>query len=174
MEHLKYPTGRFTLSIADMNDGVRESCIKRIETFPNRLLKITGSLSTAQFEIPYRPGGWTVRQVVHHCADSHMNAYLRFKLALTEESPIICAYKEAEWAKMKDASELAIDASLLIIQGVHNRWVHMLNQMDSEQWNRGYFHPEKKRVIMLKEALALYAWHCDHHLGHIKLVADKV
>lgn len=173
MEHLKYPIGRFSLSIADMNEAVMESCIKRIETFPDRLHKLAELLSTAMLETQYRPDGWTVRQVIHHCADSHLNAYLRFKLALTEVNPLICAYKESEWAKMSDASELAIEASLLIIEGIHNRWAHMLNHMDSDHWNRGYFHPEKNRIVMLKEALALYAWHCDHHLGHIKLIAEK-
>lgn len=173
MEHLKYPIGRFTMSIDDLDDEAMQSCIKRIETFPEILGRIARPLSNAQLDTPYRPDGWTARQVIHHCADSHMNAYLRFKLALTENCPLICAYKEADWAKMSDASELAIEASLLILEGIHFRWAHMLKRMESEQWNRGYFHPEKNRVVILKEALASYAWHCDHHLGHIKLVAGK-
>lgn len=116
----------------------------------------------------YRPEGWTIRQVVHHCADSHSNAFTRFKLALTEENPSIKPYKENLWAELPDVTTAPVDWSLKIIANIHKRWVVLLKSMSIADFERTYFHPESNRVWKLFEVLALYAWHCNHHLAHVK------
>lgn len=166
MQELQYPIGRFKLpSVIDKTQV--KKWIDVIEHFPNQLRIETNHLSEEQLNTSYRPGGWTVRQLVNHCADSHMNAFIRFKLALTEENPLITAYKQDEWANLTDSKAIPIDASLKIIEGLHARWTMLLHGFSAADLKRTYIHPEKGREVKLEEALANYAWHCEHHLAHI-------
>jgi hypothetical protein len=125
-------------------------------------------LSDRQLDTAYRTGGWTIRQVVHHCADSHMNSYIRFRLALTEEVPTIKPYREELWAELADARKMPIEPSLMILQGVHARWVVMLRSLSSDQWPRLWFHPDDMKEFSLLQGLQLYVWHGKHHLAHIQ------
>lgn len=130
-------------------------------------------LSDAQLDTPYRPEGWTIRQVVHHCADSHMNAIIRLKLALTEEKPVIKPYFEDRWAELVDGKSLPIEPSLKILEGVHKRWVLLLENLTASQFQRTFVHPELGTEFSLAVATANYAWHCEHHLAHITNVQTR-
>lgn len=166
LELLRYPIGRFqkpeSLSAIEI-----EKCINTIGNFPVHVIAETAHLGNEQLDAHYRPGGWTIRQVVHHCADSHMNALVRFKLTLTEDSPTIKPYFEDRWAELADTKTMPILASLEIIKGVHHRWVILLKSMKSEDYSRTYIHPEYGTTYRLDQALANYDWHCKHHLAHI-------
>lgn len=133
---------------------------------PERLKAAVSGLSDAQLDTPYREGGWTVRQVVHHLADSHANSVIRFKLALTEDWPTIKPYDEAAWAKLPDSKSLPIESSMTFIEGMHERWVALLEAMTEADFERGFVHPEHGRQS-LATALAIYAWHSRHHVAHI-------
>ncbi|NBB21196.1 putative metal-dependent hydrolase [Runella sp. CRIBMP] len=166
MESLKYPIGRFqtgkTYTMAET-----KSQIQTISALPSKLFNIVNPLSASQIETPYRPGGWTVAQTVHHVADSHMNAYIRFKLALTEDNPFIKPYEEALWAELADGKGAPLDWSLQLLKYLHLRWVMLLNSLTEAELQRTYFHPETKRVFALQEVVAMYAWHSEHHYEHI-------
>jgi hypothetical protein len=164
-EQLRYPTGKFKAPETVSSDDIKQ-WMDVIEKFPERLQKETATLNDAQLNTPYRDEGWTVRQVVHHVADSHMNAYIRFKLTLTEDTPTIKPYLEARWAEMPD-SKATINLSLPILEGVHKRWMIILRSMKPEDFERKLFHPEQNKELFLKNMLALYAWHSNHHLAHI-------
>lgn len=167
LELLKYPVGRFQRGIkAGTPERVRE-CTAIIESFPLGLSAAVSGMSDPQLDTPYRPGGWTVRQLVHHLADSHGQTLHRFKLALTEELPTIKPYKEALWAEHIDARTMPLEPSLQIISGTHARWVVLLRSMSDADFSRAFFHPEQQREIALSEALELYVWHSRHHLAHI-------
>ena len=167
MEKLQYPIGKFTKPDAISPDDV-SNWIVDIEQFPQVLKKLSASLTNEQLLWIYRPDGWSIKQVIHHCADSHMNSFIRFKLALTEDTPTIKPYDEAKWATLIDGTEDSIVASLQIIEGVHYRWVLLLKSLNKEELKRQFMHPETKRMYSLEEATGLYAWHCNHHLAHIK------
>lgn len=166
IEFLKYPIGKFQLPESFDPKSVNQA-IDTIRNFPNQIFTVASPLSIKELDTPYRPGGWTVRQVIHHCADSHMNAYIRFKLALTEDNPVVKPYDEAAWANLPDAS-LPIEVSLQIIKAVHFKWTTLLDAMSTEDFDRMYFHPEKKKSQPLSEVTLLYAWHSQHHLAHIQ------
>ncbi len=167
LEILKYPNGKFVRGTkADTTERV-SACIAVMEAFSGKLRSEVQGLSDAQLDTPYRPGGWTVRQLVHHIADSHAQTIIRFKLALTEESPVIKPYKEALWAEQIDARTMPLEPSLAIIAGVHARWVVLMRAMSAADFERAFFHPEQSRSISLAEALELYVWHSGHHLAHI-------
>lgn len=166
IEFLKYPIGKFKAPNEISSEEI-SGCIEIIKKFPSDIFTAVSPLSVAQLDTPYRPGGWTVRQLVHHCADSHMNAYLRFKLALTEENPTIKPYDEGEWAKLQDA-RLPIESSLVIIRAIHMKWGVLLDSMSKEDFSRTYFHPEKGKSQMLSEVTLMYAWHSQHHLAHVQ------
>jgi uncharacterized damage-inducible protein DinB len=163
---LRYPAGKF-----DFNSPVSPSdyprLIAEIAETPGALRSAVAGLSRDQLETRYRPGGWTVKQVVHHVPDSHMNAYCRFKLALTEDEPTIKPYDEAKWAELPDAQRVPIDVSLDLLDSLHQRWVALLRSMDAADFNRGFRHPEHDRVLTLAQVLAMYAWHGRHHVAHI-------
>ena len=142
-----------------------EEAIATIADLPTRLREATRHLSDAQFDTPYREGGWTVRQLIHHVADSHMNALIRVHLALTEDWPTIKPYREAAWAELADSTAPA-EWSLTILDALHARWTMLLRSLDDSQWERGFVHPERGRSN-LKEATLLYEWHSRHHLAHI-------
>jgi hypothetical protein len=163
-EDLRYPIGKFRPS-AENTPTVRAAHIETLRLLPETLRAAVAGLSDAQLDTPYRDGGWTVRQVVHHLADSHANSYVRFKLALTEDWPTIKPYDEAAWARLPDSSH-AIEPSLVFISGLHPRLVAVLESMSDEDFERGFNHPERGRVT-LKTNLAIYDWHSRHHTAHI-------
>lgn len=167
IEKLRFPIGKFNkpefISESDIVQWISE-----IELFPKRITTITQSLSREQLNWNYRPNGWKIKQVVHHCADSHCNSFIRFKLALTEEIPTIKPYEEAKWAELTDGLDDDISPSLKIIEGIHHRWVLLLKNFDAVQLSRQFLHPESKKTYRLDEVIGLYAWHCNHHLAHIQ------
>ena len=168
LEHFKYPIGKFVRGTAAETPERVAVCIAEIGAFPEKLKGEVRGLSDAQLDTPYRPEGWTVRQLVHHIADSHGQAPGRFKLALTEDTPIIKPYKEVLWAELADARTMPIEPSLLIIAGLHARWAVVVRNMSPMDFQRGFLHPEQQnRKISLAEALELYVWHGAHHLAHI-------
>ncbi len=166
---LRYPIGRFKKPKLITKQEL-SSCIGVIAGFPQEINKEVLSLTDEQLDTPYRKDGWTVRQVVHHCADSHMNAFIRFKLALTETNPVIKPYREALWAALPD-STTHLAPSLSLLKGLHERWGILLESLDDGDLKRAYVHPEHGRPVPLGEVVALYAWHCKHHLAHIRLVS---
>lgn len=166
IEFLKYPIGKFEKPERISFPALKEA-IKEIKAFPEYLKSSVKGLSERQLDTPYRPGGWSVRQLVHHCADSHMNAYIRFKLALTEENPTIKPYEEGEWAKLPD-STLPINSSLQLLDSLHLRWGYLLEHMKESDFQRTYFHPDKGRSQGLDEITMLYSWHGNHHLAHVQ------
>jgi hypothetical protein len=168
---LRFPAGPFQAPKSYEKKEL-DSFIEVIALFPGRLESEISKLKPESLDTPYRPGGWTVRQVVHHCADSHMNSFIRFKLALTEDNPTIKPYFEDKWAEMEDYLNVPLIHSLKILDGVHFRWVALLRSMTEQDFQKAFFHPEKQRSITLYEATALYAWHCKHHLAHVMLVTD--
>ncbi|TAF92877.1 MAG: putative metal-dependent hydrolase [Cytophagia bacterium] len=167
MEHLQYPIGRFEYG-QTYTPAQTKSQIQTINALPSKLFNIVNTLNESQLETPYRPNGWTVRQVVNHVADSHMNANIRFRLALTEENPTIKPYEEALWAELPDGKTAPVEWSLQLLKYVHLRWGLVLNSMNEADFARTYFHPETKRRFELREAVALYAWHSEHHYQHIR------
>jgi hypothetical protein len=167
-ESLRYPIGRWRRPGVFYEKDIPPQ-IAVIDGFPEKIRQAVSDLDDATLEKTYRPGGWTVRQVVHHCADSHMNALIRVKLALTEDNPTIKPYFEDRWAELPDGRSLPVEVSLRLISGVHTRLVTVLNSMTPSQWERTYFHPENGETYHLYQVVSLYAWHCNHHLGHISL-----
>lgn len=166
MSDLRYPIGQPDLSVPGTPER-RRALIADIAKGPAALRAAVAGLSPKQLDTPYRPGGWTVREVVHHVPDSHANAYIRFKQALTEDSPTIMPYDEAKWARLWDTATAPIDASLAMLEHLHIRWVSLLEGMPAEAFARGYVHPEYKRTYTLDQALIVYAWHSRHHVAHI-------
>ncbi len=165
LEQLQYPVGRFQMP-GEMSETGLQQVIRVIATFPNQIAEAVEDLGDAQLDTPYRPQGWTVRQLLHHCADSHMNGYIRFKNALTEDNPTIKPYDQDRWADLPD-SLMAPEISLAIITGVHQRWIRIMQSMQAADWLRTYFHPEHNKQFTLAQAGANYEWHCRHHLEHI-------
>ena len=161
----RYPIGRFTLPASSMA-GIRNAHIRTLKLLPERLTSSITGLNDHQLDTPYREGGWTVRQVVHHVADSHANAYIRMKLALTEDWPTIKPYDEAAWADLADARWLPVEISLNLITALHARWASLLESLSEDDFHKGYVHPEIGRQN-LAQVLALYDWHSRHHTSHI-------
>lgn len=173
-EDLRYPEGQFEAP-ATVNASDRAGFIATLEELPTRMRAAVAGLDEAQLATPYRPDGWTVRQVVHHVPDSHMNAYMRFRLALTEDNPVIRPYYEARWAELPDARSGPVAMSLQLLEAVHVRWVMLLRAMDDGDFARTYQHPEQPgRSIPLSEVLAMYAWHSRHHLAHITRLRERM
>jgi hypothetical protein len=164
-EEIKYPIGKFKPPVTYTQHAIN-GWINDIKTFPGKLRNAVIGLNEKQLDTQYRTGGWTIRQVVHHLADSHMNSIIRFKWALTEENPTIKAYEEADWALLPDY-HLPIEASLKLLDGLHQRMGGLFDGLTEEQWNRTFVHPETGAVTPLKRNLAMYAWHGKHHLAHI-------
>lgn len=169
-EKLKYPIGKVDIS-AEVNESRRKEFIKDIETLPALLKEAVKGLNEEQLNSEYRPDGWTVRQVVHHIADSHLNSYIRFKLALTEEEPIIKTYLEERWAELED-SKTSIEPSIKLIEALHTRWVILLQSLSEKDFQRTFHHPDLG-LVSLNKALAIYAWHGKHHLAHITCLRDS-
>ncbi|MBK6365247.1 MAG: bacillithiol transferase BstA [Saprospiraceae bacterium] len=166
IEELKYPVGKYQRQ-ENISPEELKNYINEISNFPARLKAAVQNLSEEQLDTPYREDGWTVRQVVHHCADSHMNSLTRLKLALTEDVPVIKPYVEAKWAELADSKTMDIFPSLQMIEGIHQRWTVLLHSLTPEEWQRTFIHPQTGRTFRLDENSGLYAWHCRHHLAHI-------
>ena len=166
IEKLKYPIGKFRYP-EEATEQVIRKWAGDIKDFPKLLLPEVKGLSDAQLEWKYRPGSWTLRQLIHHCADSHMNALFRFKLALTEDIPNIKAYDQDKWAQLPD-TKLPIGVSLQILEGIHARWSVILDRLSYKDFQKEFFHPEHTRTFSLMQTVANYSWHCRHHLEHVR------
>ncbi len=169
---LRYPIGPYEADKSPSVDKLK-SWIADIQAFPNELKKVLSNLPAGALNWPYRPDGWTIKQVVHHCGDSHMNALIRFKLALTENTPTIRPYFEDRWAKLDDYDLLDYQSSLKLLELLHQRWVILINSLPEEQLHAEYFHPEMDARVNLKEAIGNYSWHCRHHLAHVINALDS-
>jgi len=169
-EDLRFPIGKFDNSV-EITSELRKEFVQIIAQLPTTLEKAISNLSDEQFDTPYRPEGWTVRQTVHHIADSHLNSFIRFKLALTEATPTIRPYAEDRWAELAD-SRMPIDASLKIIEGVHARWTALLQSMTEADYQKQLKHPDSG-AWTLEKMLALYEWHGRHHTAHITKLRDR-
>ena len=168
----RYPIGRFTPDSSPTAES-RSRHIADIAALPQRFRHAVTSLSPAQLDTPYREGGWTVRQLVHHVPDSHVNAYIRCKLALTEDVPTIKPYDEAAWAKLADSTLTPVDVSLALLEAVHTRWVTLLRSLPEEKFQRKFNHPESG-IQTLDSAVAMYAWHGKHHLAHVTSLRERM
>ncbi len=165
-EDLRFPIGRFTMPAPELSPEQRRQCIQHIAAAPGALRAAVRDLNPDQLAAPYRPGGWTVGQVVHHVADSHINAVCRFKLALTEDEPVIKPYRQEGWAELADGRDTPLEPSLLLIEGLHERWVRLLRSLTPEDFQRKFIHPESGPQT-LDRIVALYSWHGMHHTAHI-------
>ena len=162
---LRYPVGEFKME-ATISDARRGAMLRDIAELPAKLRAAIAGLNDQQLDTPYRDGGWTVRQTVHHVADSHVNSYIRVRFAATEENPTIMPYPEAVWAELPDAKHAPVEVSLKILEGLHHRWVMLFESFKPEDWQRTMFHPERGKLDMIT-VLALYSWHSKHHVAHI-------
>lgn len=169
-ENLKYPIGLFSYDPSTAED-LTDRWIKDIASLPRRLYDLIYPLSKEQLNTPYREGGWTVLQVVHHLADSHMNAYIRLKLALTEDNPVIKPYDQDKWAELADY-KIKVDDSMELIYGLHKRWARLLHSLTSRQLERTFQHPESG-TWTVRKLIAQYAWHSNHHLAHIRTLKER-
>ena len=168
----RYPIGKFDRNI-NVTKEMRSDFMNIIDTLPSQLRMEVENLSEQQLDTPYRFGGWTIRQVVHHIPDSHINSYVRFKLTLTENNPTIKTYEEHLWAELKDSLETPINISLTLLEALHSRWVILLRSLTDEQFKKTFQHPEWGNITLSK-TLALYAWHSKHHLAHITELKKKM
>jgi hypothetical protein len=171
MSDLSFPIGKFHFD-GPSTPEQKQKLINDIAETPAQLRDAVAGLSPQQLDTVYRPGGWTVRQVVHHLPDSHMNAFVRFKLALTEDEPTIKPYEQQLWAELADSKETPIEISLTMLDALHDRWVRLLRSLTREDWQRSFRHPELG-VVSLEKNLALYAWHGHHHVAHVTNLRDR-
>lgn len=171
MEELKFPIGHYIVP-DKISPDLRSTWIQEIANFPLAFRKMAESLSPKQLQLSYRPEGWTAEQVIHHVPDSHMNAYLRYKWALTEDHPTIKAYNEVSFAERADYYDKDIESSLLFLEAIHKRWVRTLISMEENEWKRGYDHPEDGKTYVLDSLLGNYVWHGKHHLGHLEMIKN--
>ena len=167
MDSLKYPIGKFEKP-TNIGQELIAQWILDIETFPKLLRGLIEGLAVEELNWKYRPDGWSIKQVVHHCSDSHLNSIIRFKWTLTEDTPTIKAYFEDRWAELPDSQDDDLTLSLNLIDSLHSKWVRILRSLTDNQLERTFFHPESQRHIGLKENIGIYAWHCNHHLAHIE------
>jgi len=172
MTDLRYPIGKFSPQ-QELTDPERIMLIRQITETPANLREAVRNLTNEQLDTPYRPGGWTVRQVVHHVPDSHMNAYIRFKLGVTEQQPTVKPYKENMWAELVDGKSLAIEPSLTLLESLHQRWGAFLRSLSAEDFARTVIHPENG-VMSLDRVLQIYAWHGRHHIAHITSLRERM
>lgn len=169
LDSLRYPTGHFSAK-PDLTSTERAELIEEIARFPGDLRSFVATMSESALDTPYREGGWTGRQVIHHLPDSHLNAYVRFKLALTEDTPTIKPYDESKWAETSEVGVTPVDVSTDLLDSLHQRWVSLLRSMSEADFSSQVNHPEIG-VVSLDTFVQMYAWHGKHHLGHLRLVA---
>jgi uncharacterized damage-inducible protein DinB len=172
-EKLKYPIGKYVPREVYTNEDI-EKGTKIIMELAEKLHKAVENLDDKHLDTRYRDGGWTIRQVVHHIADSHANAYIRFRLALTEETPVVKPYFEAEWAELSDAKTLPVEVSIKLIDALHTRWVSLITSLKLDELKRNFFHPEQHKVLSLDYIIDIYAWHCEHHLAQIVNLINRM
>ena len=171
MTDLRYPIGKFHYE-GPLTEDQKQKCLNDIEQAPTNLRAAVKGLSDQQLDTPYRPEGWTVRQVTHHVPDSHLNAYIRFKLALTEDAPTIKPYAEDRWVQLADTQTTPLEVSLAMLDSLHHRWLRLLRSLQPEDWKRTFRHPELG-PMSLEKNLALYAWHGRHHVAHITSLRER-
>lgn len=171
MQSLQYPIGKYIEQ--PFSETQLKEWLLDIQSLPMQMEHAISDLDEAQFDTPYREGGWTIKQVVHHVADSHMNAYIRFKLGLTESKPNIKTYEEKEWAKMVDTANLPINISITLLHALHIRWNEILRHMTVEDFKRELYHPGHKTHMTLWYLLGMYAWHSRHHVAHITSLRER-
>jgi hypothetical protein len=172
LEHLKYPIGKFMAQDRYTPAEVKSN-IQIISALPSKFINLLGGWEEDRLNTPYRPEGWTIRQLIHHVADSHINAYTRCRLALTEDNPTIKPYEEQLWAELPDAKAAQIDLSIQLLRYVHLRWVLLLNSMGETELARTYFHPGSQQTFRMDEVIANYAWHSEHHYQHAYRTAER-
>lgn len=173
MHDPRYPVGPFQRPKGPLTPAERATCIGQIASLPAEFRRAFAGLTPAQLDTPYRDGGWTVRQVAHHVPDSHLNAYMRFKLALTEEHPAIKPYEEKRWAETPEVAATPIDVSLALLEALHLRWVTLLRALTPAEFARTVQHPEWQRAPSLDDFLAMYAWHGRHHTAHVTTLREQ-
>ena len=171
-EDLKYPIGKYI--VQPFSEKLLGEWLTDIKNLPQHLENAILNLDEAQLNTAYRDAGWTVKQVVHHVADSHMNAYIRFKLGLTENNPVIKPYDEAAWAEMNDTKNLPVNISLTLLHALHIRWYEVLKNMSTGDFDKTVFHPQHKKEFTLWELLGMYAWHSRHHVAHITSLRERM
>jgi hypothetical protein len=171
-QDLRFPIGKFHWK-GDLNEAERAELISQIAAVPARLREAVKGLTAEQLDTPYRPEGWTVRQVVHHLPDSHLNSYVRFKLALTENQPTVKTYDQQAWAKLADSKSTPVETSLALLEALHERWVNLLRSMSPADFARTLNHPEMGPVT-LDRMLGVYAWHGRHHMAHVTSLRDRM
>jgi DinB superfamily len=172
MQNLQYPIGEY--EVQPFSEKQKKEWLQDIQFLPSLLEMVIENMDTVHLETPYRPSGWNCKQVVHHVADSHMNAYMRFKLGMTEDKPTIKPYNEVQWALTKDVEDVPINISITLLYALHTRWYHFLLSLQAEDWNRTVIHPEHNKEMTLWYLLGMYAWHGKHHTAHIQLVKDTI
>ena len=171
MNDKKFPIGKYQPPETITQDFILQS-IHEIALLPSKLEKVVSKMNTLHYDQPYRPGSWTVRQVLYHIGDSHLSSYVRFKWALTEENPIIKAYDQDGWGSTHDSINSDVEDSMEFITILHKRWSALLKGLSKREWDRTFTHPEMKRQMTLKWTAGLYAWHGNHHLAHMKIVLE--
>ena len=172
-QDLSYPIGKFEAPHL-IDQKQINGWIEEIAALPQQMAEAVRGLSEEQLDTPYRPGGWTVRQVVHHVPDSHISSYMRFHWALTEDNPLIKAYDEKAWAVLEYHNELSPDTSLALLKALHARWVVLLRNLKDSDLNKTFIHPEDGETYILKEVIGMYAWHGNHHLAHIQRLKNRM
>jgi uncharacterized damage-inducible protein DinB len=174
MTDLRYPIGNLEME-KDLTPERRRELIDQIEEVPARLREAVAGLSPEQLDTPYRPGGWTVRQVVHHLPDSHLNGYVRCKLALTEDVPAVKAYNEARWAELPDSRSVPVEVSLALLDALHRRWVPLLRALPAADFQKTWRHPDPNMGLLnLDQLLGLYSWHGRHHVAHVTSLRERM
>jgi uncharacterized damage-inducible protein DinB len=168
---LRYPIGRY--EARPFSTQQKEEWLNDIKFLPQLLENAVTNLDEAQLKTPYREGGWTVQQVVHHVADSHLNAYCRFKLGLTEDRPTIRPYDQDAWAQLSDSAKIPINISLTLLYALHTRWYSLISDMELPEWERVIIHPEHQKEMTLWYVLGMYAWHGKHHVAHITGLRER-
>ncbi len=173
MTDLRFPIGKFERRDT-LDPDERRALIDAIAAAPARMREAVAGLSETQLDTPYRDGGWSVRQVVHHVPDSHLNAYTRFKLALTEDDPIIRPYDEASWAELADARQTPVEVSLTLLESLHARWVVLLRSLQPDDFRRTLRHPDHNGILTVDWLLAMYGWHSRHHVAHVTSLRERM
>jgi hypothetical protein len=171
-EKLRYPIGRFTAPAAFRPED-RRAWLQAIAALPSWLDVIVQNLDAAQLETPYRAGGWNMNQVIHHLSDSHMNAFVRLKLSLTEDVPTVKPYEEARWAETEEIASVPVNVSITLLHALHRRWTDLLERIPEAAWERRYFHPEQQREVPVWEMTAMYAWHGRHHMEQLRNLRER-